>query len=81
MSQGRCKPFLLDDEARGSVFHSSHLNPVRAGLAKISELQTYADSSFAQIGYPHRCLVQENMENWTDPFCLFPARPIVKYPE
>ena len=52
--QGRYKALLLDGEAIGAVCHYIHLNPVRAGLVKASELEQFADSSFHQLWYPRK---------------------------
>jgi REP element-mobilizing transposase RayT len=60
--QGRYKAILLDGDALGAVCHYIHLNPVRAGLVDASALQTYTESSFAQLWYPSRRRVFESPE-------------------
>lgn len=52
--QGRYKAILLDGSAVGAVCHYIHLNPVRAGMMSVSELEKYTDSSFHQIWYPSK---------------------------
>ena len=47
--QGRYKAIILDKETVGPVCHYIHLNPVRAGLIAIEQLQDYRDSSFHQL--------------------------------
>jgi len=50
--QGRYKAILLDGDAVAAVCHYIHLNPVRAGLVKVANLQGFSDSSFHQLWYP-----------------------------
>lgn len=45
--QGRYKAILVEDHAGlGAVCHYIHLNPVRAKLVSVGELNTYRDSSY-----------------------------------
>jgi len=50
--QGRYQAILLDQEARNKVCHYIHLNPVRAGLISIDQLENYRWSSFFQLWKP-----------------------------
>ena len=52
--QGRYKAILLDADAVGPVCHYIYLNPVRAGLVKVSELQNYSASGFHQLCNPSK---------------------------
>ena len=52
--QGRYKAILLDGEAVGAVCHYIHLNPVRAGLTDVEQLESYVASSFTRLWYPRR---------------------------
>ena len=52
--QGRYKAILLDSDALGPVSHYIHLNPVRAGLVSVEQLQDFVDSSFHQMWHPRR---------------------------
>ncbi|MDQ8209440.1 transposase [Coraliomargarita sp. SDUM461003] len=47
--QGRYQAILLDADAIGPVAHYIHLNPVRAGLVDVADLQKYEASSFSQL--------------------------------
>ena len=50
--QGRYKALLLDEAAVGTVCHYIHLNPVRAGLVGVGELEAFKDSSFHRLWNP-----------------------------
>ena len=49
--QGRYKAIVLDDDAIGPVAHYIHLNPCRAGIVPVDQLESYRDSSFHQLWY------------------------------
>jgi REP element-mobilizing transposase RayT len=49
--QGRYKAILLDTDALGPVVHYIHLNPVRAGLVGVGQLESYEPSSFHQLWF------------------------------
>jgi REP element-mobilizing transposase RayT len=52
--QGRYKAILLDGDAVAQVCHYIHLNPVRAGLLGVGELENFSDSSFHQLWYARK---------------------------
>ena len=54
LRQGRYKAILLDSDALGPVSRYIHLNPVRAGLVSVEQLQDFVDSSFHQMWHPRR---------------------------
>jgi len=60
--QGRYNAILLDGDALGPVCHYIHLNPVRAGLVEVGELQQYAESSFGRLWHPSRRREFEHLE-------------------
>ncbi len=49
--QGRYKAILLDERAIGPVCHYINLNPVRAGLVAVSQLESFQASGFHQLWY------------------------------
>ena len=51
LRQGRYQAIVLDADAISPVAHYIHLNPVRAGLVDVAELQKYEASSFNQLWY------------------------------
>ncbi|MCH2156383.1 MAG: hypothetical protein MK080_10315 [Opitutales bacterium] len=54
LRQGRYKAILVDPGVVGRVCDYIHLNPVRAGLADVADLESYAWSSFHWLWHKRR---------------------------
>lgn len=52
--EGRYKAIILDEDSLGAVCHYVHLNPVRAGLVSVENLEGYQWSSYRQLWRPQR---------------------------